>query len=78
MAITKADIIDAIDEVIQALADYEGRTGRQVELIIEADCAASLRASETGPDGELAGFAEVARFQCFEDLWTYLHMAEAA
>ena len=80
MAITKADVIEAIDEVIDALAKYEQRAGRQVELNVGSDGMATLMvAEEMTPAGEPAtGFEELAHFVSFEDLWTFLQMAEVA
>ncbi len=71
MAITKADVIEAVDELVDALARFSARAGREIELIVRADGTASLM----GGDEPATSFEEVARFDSVSDLWTYLNLA---
>lgn len=78
--VMKADILDAIGEVIEALTAYSDREDREVELIVRADGTACLMGAEAATvAGEPAtGFEEIASFDTFADLWAHLMAAEVA
>jgi hypothetical protein len=74
----KADVLDAIGEVIEALTAYSDRQDREVELLIRADGTACLMGAEAATlAGETAtGFEEIATFDSFMDLWAHLVAAD--
>ena len=78
MAITKADVIDAMGELTDALVAFSDRIDREVELILRADGTASLMGAEEGTAaGETAtGFVQLEEFDSIGELWTFLQMAE--
>ena len=78
--IKKADVIDSINEVIDALAKFSDRIDREVELVVRTDGTAALMGAEAGTvAGEPAdGFEEIESFDSIPELWTFLEMAEAA
>lgn len=78
--ISKADVIDAFGEIVDAMTAYADRIDREVELIVRTDGTASLMGAMAGcVAGEPAdGFEEIEAFDSIEDLWAFLQMAEAA
>ena len=71
---TKADVLDAIGEVIEALTLYSDREDREVELVVRAEGTASLMGAEgTTAAGESEKcFEEIATFETFAELWAAL------
>jgi hypothetical protein len=80
MKITKADVIDSYVEIVDALTAFADREDREIELIVRTDGTAVLMGSAGATvAGEPAtAFDPIKEFDCFEDLWMYLQMAEAA
>jgi hypothetical protein len=78
--ISKADVIDCINEVIDALAKFSDRIDREVELVVRPDGTATLMGAEAGTvAGEPAsGFKEIESFDSLPEMWAFLKMAEAA
>lgn len=74
----KADVRDAIGEVIDALTAYSDRESREVELIVRADGTACLMGAEaaTVPGEAATGFEEIESFDSFADLWSALTASE--
>jgi hypothetical protein len=70
----RADVLDAIGEVIEALTLYSDRQDREVELIIRADGTAGLMGAEafTVAGEPATGFDEIASFDSFAELWAEL------
>ena len=71
---TKAEVLDAIGEVIEALTAYSDREDREVELLVRADGTACLMGADpmTAAGESASGFEEIASFDSFADLWSAL------
>jgi hypothetical protein len=78
--VMKTGILDAFEEVIWALALYQDREEREIELIVRSDGTACLMgASDAGvwASGESGtGFEEIASFESFDELWEALTATE--
>lgn len=71
--ITKADVLAAVEEIVVALAEYSGRVGCEVELVLQANGTVDLMGAAGGTADPQ--FERLATFEAFEDLWVCLRMA---
>ena len=75
--VTKRLVVAAIDEIILALATFQARVGRQVELVVDGEGEFDVMvSSEFDPPGEAWGFEQGAHFSDMESLWLYLQTGE--
>lgn len=74
MGITKADVIGAIDELIEGLSAFADRADREVELILRTDGTALLMGSEafTLRNEPATGFEEIEQFASISELQDFL------
>jgi len=66
------EVVEVIDELIDALAKFGARVGRRIELLIDD---AGLLTVTTAEEGDEA-FEQVASFGDVAALWQYLQMGE--
>lgn len=72
----KADVLAVIDEVIDRLAKFSERIGRQVELIVNPDEGFTVMVAEESysdrPEELATGYESAAQFIDFGALMNYL------
>lgn len=84
MPSAKLQVIERIDEVIAALAAYEDRTDRRVELIVRSDGSCCLMGEEDTArilrydDGYPPAFETIQECDGFQQLASVLFIAEEA
>jgi DNA-binding XRE family transcriptional regulator len=71
MAVTWADVLEVIDELIEALTGYQNRTERDVELILRPDGTATLMVGMEFEPRPATGFEVIAEFDSIADLWVF-------
>jgi len=78
--ITKADVLDSIGEVVDAMTAFADRTDQEIELIERTDGTATRMGGEEPLEagGMATSFDEIRSFDSIADLWEYLQMAEVA
>jgi hypothetical protein len=76
----RAAVIEAIDELIQLLAAFQEKLGREVELSLQTDGTAWLMVAEefTLSNERSSGFEELAHFDGFQQLVAYLEAGPEA
>jgi hypothetical protein len=75
--ITKIELLDVINEVIEAVAAFADRLDREVEVVLRTDGTLALMVAEesTIAGAPATGFEELQSFDSFDDFWRYLGMA---
>ena len=70
-----AEIVAVVDELVDALAAFGDRVGRDVELNID-DCGilTVMVAEELSKRGEVTGLEQAGVFMTIEDVMAYLAM----